>query len=107
MRKSLGANGVGRVAIYRRWESLTDLIVAALDHGRVDLPLSKDGDFEHQVRLLSLGQGPRSEVSIPRRGSAVASRLASVIAKSSRPTGVATAGGVGLCLLRHYRTQSR
>ena len=50
-------SGVGRAAIYRRWESLTDLIVAALDRGRVDLPLGPDGDLEHQLRTALFGSG--------------------------------------------------
>ncbi|PFG41654.1 TetR family transcriptional regulator [Isoptericola jiangsuensis] len=38
-------SGVSRAAIYRRWPSLTDLVAAALDHGREPYAVPLDGDL--------------------------------------------------------------
>ncbi|MEL7977636.1 TetR/AcrR family transcriptional regulator [Isoptericola sp. F-RaC21] len=38
-------SGVSRAAIYRRWPSTTDLVAAALDHGREPYVIPLDGDL--------------------------------------------------------------
>ncbi|WP_418275266.1 TetR/AcrR family transcriptional regulator [Isoptericola jiangsuensis] len=38
-------SGVSRAAIYRRWSSMTDLVAAALDHGREPYRISLEGDL--------------------------------------------------------------
>ncbi|WP_043634601.1 TetR/AcrR family transcriptional regulator [Nonomuraea candida] len=35
-------SGASRAAVYRRWESLTHLVAAALDHGRAPVPIDPD-----------------------------------------------------------------
>lgn len=49
-------SGVSRAAIYRRWPSTTDLLAAALDHGRVPYGISLDGDLlENVVHTFTSG----------------------------------------------------
>lgn len=43
------ASGVSRASLYRRWESLTDLIAAALDQGRAPLEIPTEGDIEQAI----------------------------------------------------------
>lgn len=38
-------SGVSRAALYRRWPSMTDLVAAALDHGREPYEIAMDGDL--------------------------------------------------------------
>lgn len=40
------ASGVSRAALYRRWPSLTDLVAAALDHGRANFEIPIEGDLK-------------------------------------------------------------
>lgn len=48
----VAGSGVSRAAIYRRWPSMTDLIAAALDHGREPMAITTDGDLLAQVLSL-------------------------------------------------------
>lgn len=43
------ASGVSRAALYRRWPSLTDLVAAALDHGRANFEIPIDGDLRQNL----------------------------------------------------------
>lgn len=45
----VAASGVSRAALYRRWPSLTDLIAAALDHGRPDARIPTEGDLKQNI----------------------------------------------------------
>lgn len=42
-------SGVSRAALYRRWGSLTDLVAAALDHGRAEIEIPLDGDLKQSI----------------------------------------------------------
>ncbi|MGY2129255.1 TetR/AcrR family transcriptional regulator [Blastococcus sp. SYSU DS0617] len=42
-------SGVSRSALYRRWPSMTDLVAAALDHGRRYAPIPVDGDLKQNL----------------------------------------------------------
>ncbi|GGH34763.1 TetR/AcrR family transcriptional regulator [Microbacterium album] len=43
-------SGVSRAALYRRWRSLTDLVAAALDHGRNNaVEISAEGDLKQNI----------------------------------------------------------
>ncbi|MFD6058220.1 TetR/AcrR family transcriptional regulator [Rhodococcus wratislaviensis] len=49
-------SGISRAALYRRWPSLTTLIAAALDFGRIVPPdISTDGDLRAAVLAAMLG----------------------------------------------------
>lgn len=45
----VAASGVSRAALYRRWPSLTDLIAAALDHGRSYASIPTEGDIKQNI----------------------------------------------------------
>jgi AcrR family transcriptional regulator len=42
-------SGVSRAALYRRWPSMTDLVAAALDHGRSYARIPLDGDLKQNI----------------------------------------------------------
>lgn len=42
-------SGVSRASLYRRWDSLTDLVAAALDQGRMPLEIPIDGDIKQAI----------------------------------------------------------
>lgn len=42
-------SGVSRAALYRRWDSITDLVAAALDHGRAAIDIPLDGDLRRNI----------------------------------------------------------
>lgn len=50
---------VSRAAIYRRWPSMTDLIAAALDHGRAPYGISVEGDLLDNVLAAFTGTSVR------------------------------------------------
>lgn len=45
MNRLVGASGVSKAAIYRRWPTKTELIAAALDRGRTPYAISLEGDL--------------------------------------------------------------
>lgn len=45
----VAASGVSRAALYRRWPSMTDLIAAALDHGRSYASISTEGNIKQNI----------------------------------------------------------
>lgn len=52
-------SGVSRAALYRRWPSVTDLLVAALDVGRSTPPeVTSGADLRHEIVVRLLGSPP-------------------------------------------------
>lgn len=51
-------SGLGRAAIYRRWPSMTDLVAAALDHGREPYAIPLDGDLLQNVLDVYTASSP-------------------------------------------------
>ncbi|WP_261166707.1 TetR/AcrR family transcriptional regulator [Microbacterium sp. Marseille-Q6965] len=46
----VAASGVSRAALYRRWGSVTDLVAAALDHGRNNaIEIPTEGDLRQNI----------------------------------------------------------
>ncbi|MDT0276259.1 TetR/AcrR family transcriptional regulator [Blastococcus goldschmidtiae] len=49
VRAVVALSGVSRTALYRRWPSMTDLVAAALDHGRTAAQIPVDGDIRQNI----------------------------------------------------------
>ncbi|CAM3021879.1 TetR/AcrR family transcriptional regulator [Prescottella defluvii] len=51
----LEISGLSRAALYRRWPTMTDLVAAALDHGRTTVGIDTSGDVKRTFAALLFG----------------------------------------------------
>ncbi|WP_197517518.1 TetR/AcrR family transcriptional regulator [Microbacterium karelineae] len=55
----VAASGVSRAALYRRWQSVTDLVAAALDRGRAPIEIDTSAGVKEGILALLFGD-PRT-----------------------------------------------
>ncbi|MFD4991671.1 TetR/AcrR family transcriptional regulator [Cellulosimicrobium cellulans] len=77
-------SGVSRAAIYRRWPSMTDLVAAALDHGREPYVIPLDGDLLENLLAAFVPTAHAAGRAYPERRFRLRLRLAMTDRKIAR-----------------------